>query len=61
MFAKFVATMSLFAIGLTLGILAMIHGWGLEPKSWWWIIGVGVGGRFIAMLMQEIVKKEDKK
>ena len=60
MFAKFIATTCLFFIGLALSICAMIHGWGLEPKSWWWILGVGVGLRFITMVMQDLVKKDDK-
>jgi len=53
----------MFLLALTIGceILAMIKGWGLEPKSWWWIIGVGffvtVG---IRILLQKLVD-EDKK
>jgi hypothetical protein len=34
----------LYIFGLTTSvvttILVMKNGWGLEPKSWWWIIGV---------------------
>ena len=39
-----------FGIFLVVGlsILVMIKGWGLEPKSWWWIIGVGVFGSIFA-------------
>ena len=61
MFAKFIAMMSLFAAGVAIGVLTMIHGWGLEPKSWWWIIGAGIGMRFIALVMEQVVKKEDGK
>lgn len=59
MFAKFISLTCLFIIGLVIGILTMIHGWGVEPQSWWWIIGAGVGLRFIGMVMEAIVKKED--
>lgn len=27
------------ALLLGLSIAIMVYGWGLEPKSWWWIIG----------------------
>jgi len=44
-------------LGITLSVgmsvLVMIYGWGLEPKSWWWIIGVGFFGQIIA---QAIIK-----
>lgn len=42
-----------FAIALciVLGVLVMIKGWGLEPVSWWWIIGVGVFGRIAAEML----------
>ena len=34
-------SITLFISTLTcvVSILVMIHGWGLEPKSWGWIIG----------------------
>jgi hypothetical protein len=39
-----------FAFGL--GILVMIFGWGLQPVSWGWIIGGGIGGTFLGALFQ---------
>ncbi len=36
------------ALAIVLSILVMIHGWGLQPQSWWWIVGVGVGGQILA-------------
>jgi len=36
-------------IAIALSVLVMIKGWGLEPKSWWWIIGVGVFTRIFAL------------
>lgn len=25
----------------------MINGWGIEPKSWWWIVGVSTIGYIV--------------
>ncbi len=46
-------TVVLFGIVLTvlLTILVMIYGWGLTPKSWWWIIGIGFFGQILAQLI----------
>lgn len=38
-----------FCLSTVLTCLAMIYGWGLEPKSWLWIIGAGVFGQFFAV------------
>lgn len=34
----------LFLVSLAVGttVLTMMFGWGLQPKSWWWIVGCGV-------------------
>lgn len=47
-----------FAMFLTviLSIMVMIKGWGLEPQSWGWIIGVGFGAQLVIQLLVEIVK-----
>ena len=42
------------ALSVTLSILVMIHGWGLEPQSYWWIIGVGFFGQILAQLIVKI-------
>uniref|UniRef100_A0A6M3IS46 Uncharacterized protein n=1 Tax=viral metagenome TaxID=1070528 RepID=A0A6M3IS46_9ZZZZ len=41
-------------IAVGLSILVMIKGWGLEPKSWWWIIGVGIFGQIFAQLIVKL-------
>jgi len=43
---------SLVGLCLVLGIsaLTMIHGWGLVPVSWGWIIGGGLSTFFVAGL-----------
>ena len=33
-----------------LSILGMVHGWGLEPKSWGWILGSYLGIFITAMV-----------
>lgn len=38
------------AIGIgsfALGVLVMIHGWGIEPQHWGWIIGGGMASVFL--------------
>jgi hypothetical protein len=34
----------LFVVSVSVGlsVCVMMFGWGLQPKSWWWIIGVGI-------------------
>uniref|UniRef100_A0A6H1ZW01 Uncharacterized protein n=1 Tax=viral metagenome TaxID=1070528 RepID=A0A6H1ZW01_9ZZZZ len=46
-----------FTLGLLLSIAIMMFGWGLEPKSWWWIIGGGIGIRLIIEAMMYAGKK----
>ena len=44
------------ATAIILSILVMIHGWGLEPVSYWWIIGVGVFLQIFLKVLTEIMK-----
>lgn len=57
---KFITVMLLFGIGLLLSIIVMMYGWGLEPQSWWWIIGGGIGLRLIVEAMTSISKAKVK-
>ena len=41
---KFLALLFLVCCSVGLSVLVMIYGWGLHPRSWWWIIGAGVFG-----------------
>lgn len=38
------------SLGIGVHILVMIYGWGLTPKSFWWIIGMAVLGQISAQL-----------
>jgi hypothetical protein len=46
----------LFAIvtAITTHVLVLQHGWGLEPQSWGWIIGVGFFGNLVARILFEV-------
>lgn len=45
---------SLIGFGVTIGlsILVMIHGWGLYPVSWGWVVGGSIGGALLGALFQ---------
>ena len=58
-FGKILLTFVAMCVALTFSVLVMIHGWGLEPKSWWWIIGVGMGLQIFARTLFEIGKLKD--
>ena len=46
-------------LAVTVSILTAIKGWGLEPKSWFWIIGVSFVGHTISQIIFEIAKSKD--
>ena len=58
MFAKAVAGVFGFVLTIIISIAVMMYGWGLEPKSWWWIIGGGVGLRLLVSALEMIAKNE---
>ena len=51
-------------VGLSISILTsalvMIYGWGLQPKSWWWIIGIYTIGQIIAQMFIRLGKSKSK-
>jgi len=40
-----------FAVAIGLGILVMINGYGLEVKSWSWVIWGGIGSSMVGALL----------
>ena len=48
---RFLFILMLWGVSLTLAVVIMMKGWGLEPKSWFWIIGGGIFMRGIIEVM----------
>ena len=48
------------AMSIFVTVLVMVYGWGLQPKSWWWIIGAYAIGRMIAEMMMDLAKGNDE-
>jgi hypothetical protein len=43
----------LISLSCAMSILTLINGWDLHPKSWGWIIGMGIFGQlFIQVLIR---------
>ena len=40
--SKILAMLFMLSLSVLCQVLAMMYGWGLQAKSWWWIIGVGI-------------------
>lgn len=53
--------LSVFGICISVStmVLVMIYGWGLQPKSWFWIIGAYFIGNILAVLIHLIAKESD--
>lgn len=41
-----------FGVAIGLGVLVMIHGWGLYPVSWGWVVGGGIASGLLGALFQ---------
>ena len=57
---KFLSYLFLLTISVGLNIAVMMYGWGLHPRSWWWIIGVGIVANTVIRSVFERVEKESK-
>ena len=58
MFSRAIAGVFGFILTIIISIAVMINGWGLEPKSWWWIIGGGILLKFLVEILSQIAKNE---
>ena len=56
---SFVISLFAICISLSISITVMIYGWGLSPKSWWWIIGMYLIGHIVALMLIELAKQKD--
>ena len=54
---NFIITLLSAILMILATIAVMIYGWGLEPKSWWWIIGCGIFIRLLIALTEAIGKE----
>lgn len=59
--SKFLANVFLICLSVLLQILVMQYGWGLSPRSWWWIIGGGVFGYTVLLALRLALNSEDSK
>ncbi len=57
--AKFLAVIFMILIGLSMQVGVMMLGWGVQPKSWWWIVGIGFFGQITAQIITKKLLKED--
>jgi hypothetical protein len=53
---KVLASTLVIVMSFGLGVAVLIYGWGLEPRSWTWIIGGGVGARFFLGVVEHMQK-----
>lgn len=61
MLNRFLAALLVISLTVGLSVLVTIKGWGLEPKSWEWIIGGGVFGHVFLRMIGDHVLRSGKK
>lgn len=50
----FIATSLVMVFGFALGLVTMMYGWGLEPKSWGVIIACAICGQLLVATLHAI-------
>lgn len=59
MLSKITALLMLASLSTVFQVLVMVYGWGLQPKSWFWIIGVGmVWPPLLRVWIERVMKSE---
>lgn len=56
---QFLLILFAFAVAIATSVLTMIYGWGLQPKSWPWIICFSLLGHILAQLIILVAKSKD--
>lgn len=56
MLIKIMAATFIVIVSFFIGIALMVYGWGLQPQSWPWIIGMSIAGLVVTM-MANVVNK----
>jgi hypothetical protein len=46
-------------IQLGMSVLTLVHGWGLQPRSWMWIVGAGFLGTWFAKMLLVMDEHEE--
>jgi len=54
--------LNIFAISISMAVsyLTLTKGWGMEVRSWWWVIGCGFFGHVIALSLVALANAKDK-
>jgi len=60
MLENFLSAVFVLAVLIGLDILVKIYGWGLQPRSWAWIIGVGFFANLFVHMIASRLTKSDK-
>ena len=58
MMQKLLAGLFIYVLAVGLGILVMIHGYGITPVNWWWVVGGATVGRFLVEMMNALSKSD---
>jgi hypothetical protein len=58
---RFLNYIFLLSVTVALSACVMIFGWGLHPRSWWWIIGGGVFAHSVIRAIFDKLEKEGSK
>jgi hypothetical protein len=53
MLSKFLAMVFVVLVAISIQIATMMLGWGLQPKSWWWIVGAGFFGNVMVKILAD--------
>lgn len=61
MLQKLFANLAVVALLVLCSIGVNVYGWGLTPRSWWWIIGVGLFVTVFIRVVWDEMEKGTKK
>ena len=56
---KTLSVLVIYVMGMAVGILVLLFGWGLPPESWWWIIG-GALFQYGLMILSQVIAEGGK-
>ncbi len=58
--SQLIARISVLAMLVVISVTTMIYGWGLTPRSWLWIVGMGFVGNALVIIINHYLDKETK-